>query len=94
MTAPDPVVIASAARTPLGRFQGELSSLSAPVLGGHVIGAALERAQASGDQIDEVLMGCVLPRARARLPPVRPCVAPACLTLSAPPPSTRCAARA
>src|ERR1700722_6553337 len=41
--ASDPVVILSAARTPLGRFMGELSPLSAHKLGSHVIGAALER---------------------------------------------------
>ena len=43
-TASDPVVILSAARTPLGRFMGELSPLSAHKLGSHVIGAALGRA--------------------------------------------------
>ena len=42
--ASDPVVIVSAARTPLGRFMGELSPFSAHKLGSHVIGAALERA--------------------------------------------------
>ncbi|MEH2548372.1 acetyl-CoA acetyltransferase [Bradyrhizobium sp. AZCC 2262] len=41
-TSPDPVVILSAARTPLGRFMGELSPFSAHKLGAHVIGAALE----------------------------------------------------
>ena len=39
--SPDPVVILSAARTPLGRFMGELSPFSAHKLGAHVIGAAL-----------------------------------------------------
>ena len=42
--SPDPVVILAAARTPLGRFMGELSPISAHKLGGHVISAALERA--------------------------------------------------
>ncbi len=42
---PDPVVILSAARTPLGRFMGELAPFSARKLGAHVIGAALERAR-------------------------------------------------
>ena len=60
-TASDPVVIMSAARTPLGRFQGELSSFSAHKLGSHVIGAALERARLTPERIDEVFMGCVLP---------------------------------
>ena len=45
MSVSDPVVIVSSARTPLGRFQGELSSFSAHALGSHVIGAAVERAK-------------------------------------------------
>ena len=43
MSTSDPVVIVSAVRTPLGRFQGDLSSFSAHNLGSHAIGAALER---------------------------------------------------
>ncbi|MDB5633472.1 MAG: acetyl-CoA C-acetyltransferase, partial [Tardiphaga sp.] len=58
-TASDPVVIVSAARTPLGRFQGDLSSLSGHKLGSHVISAAVERAKLTSDRIDEVFMGCV-----------------------------------
>src|ERR1700740_605325 len=57
----DPVVILSAARTPLGRFMGELSPFSAHKLGAHVIGAALERAKLAPERIDEVFMGNVLP---------------------------------
>ncbi len=60
-TASDPVVIVSAARTPLGRFMGDLSSFSAHKLGSHVIGAAVERAKLSPERIDEVFMGNVLP---------------------------------
>jgi acetyl-CoA C-acetyltransferase len=56
----DPVVIVSAARTPLGRFQGELAALASPALGAHVIKAALERAKLKPERIDEALMGCVL----------------------------------
>ena len=59
--ASDPVVIVSAARTPLGRFMGDLSPFSAHKLGSHVIGAALERAKLAPERIDEVFMGCVLP---------------------------------
>jgi len=44
-TASDPVVIVSAARTPLGRFMGDLSPFSAHKLGSHVMGAAVERAK-------------------------------------------------
>jgi len=57
----DPVVIVSAVRTPLGRYLGELASVSAPALGAHVIRHALQRAQLGADRVDEVLMGCVLP---------------------------------
>ncbi len=54
------VVIASAVRTPIGRFQGSLAGFTAPQLGAHAIAAALERAGVSGEQIDEVIMGNVL----------------------------------
>src|SRR3954464_8581677 len=64
----DPVVIVSAARTPLGRFQGDLSPFSAHNLGGHVIGAAVERAKLTPDRIDEVFMGCVLPAGQGQAP--------------------------
>src|SRR6202789_2769095 len=64
----DPVVIVSAARTPLGRFMGELSPFSAHQLGSHVIAASLERAGLSPDRIDEVFMGCVLPAGQGQAP--------------------------
>src|ERR1700743_3475181 len=67
-TASDPVVIVSAARTPLGRFMGELSPLAAHKLGSHVIGAALERAKLQPEKIDEVFMGCVLPAGQGQAP--------------------------
>lgn len=54
------VVIVSAVRTPLGAFQGALSSVSAPKLGATAIKAALERAGVSPDAVDELYMGCVL----------------------------------
>src|SRR6516164_1524952 len=66
--AADPVVIVSAARTPLGRFMGELSPLAAHKLGSHVIGAALERAKLSPEKVDEVFMGCVLPAGQGQAP--------------------------
>src|SRR5260370_14681217 len=66
--ASDPVVIVSAARTPLGRFMGDLSSFSAHKLGSHVIGAAVERAKLSPERIDEVFMGCVLPAGQGHAP--------------------------
>src|ERR1700716_482785 len=70
--ASDPVVIVSAARTPLGRFMGDLSSFSAHKLGSHVIGAAVERAKLSPERIDEVFMGCVLPAGQGQAPARRP----------------------
>src|SRR3984957_7502853 len=53
-------VILSAARTPMGAFQGELATKSAPQLGAAAIAAALERAELAPGQIEETLMGCVL----------------------------------
>jgi acetyl-CoA C-acetyltransferase len=64
----DPVVILSAARTPLGRFMGELTPFSAHKLGSHVIGAALERAKLAPEKIDEVFMGNVLPAGQGQAP--------------------------
>src|ERR1700726_2246181 len=66
--ASDPVVIVSAARTPLGRFMGDLSPFAAHKLGSHVIGAALERAKLAPQRIDEVFMGCVLPAVQGQAP--------------------------
>src|SRR6266446_4147335 len=54
------VVIVSACRTPIGSFCGSLSPLSAPRLGAIVIEEAVKRARLSKEQIDEVIMGCVL----------------------------------
>src|SRR5580698_29475 len=64
----DPVVIVSAARTPLGGFQGILSSLIAPQLGAAAIAAALERAGIENSRVDEVIMGCVLPAGLGQAP--------------------------
>jgi len=54
------VVIASACRTPIGKFQGGLSSFRAPQLGGLAIAEALRRAGVAPDQVEEVIMGNVL----------------------------------
>ena len=56
----DPVVIVSVARTPIGAFQGDFSSLSAPELGAAAVKAAVERAGVGADRIEEVVLGCVL----------------------------------
>ena len=60
MTIHDPIVIAGAARTPIGGFQGELKDMTAPQLGAVAIRASLERAAVPFDAVDEVLFGCVL----------------------------------
>ena len=57
----DPIVIVSAARTPMGAFQGELKGFAAPQLGAAAIRAAVERARLRPEDIQEVIMGCVLP---------------------------------
>ncbi len=54
------IVIAGAARTPMGGFQGVLSTVSAPELGTAAIAAAVERSGIALDAVDEVIMGCVL----------------------------------
>lgn len=67
-TASDPIVIVDGARTPMGGFQGELSSATAPELGAASIRAALSRAGLNGADIDEVIMGCVLPAGLKQAP--------------------------
>lgn len=64
----DPIVIASACRTAMGAFQGALSSLKATELGAHVIKDALNRVAVKGEDVDEVLMGCVLPAGQGQAP--------------------------
>jgi acetyl-CoA C-acetyltransferase len=64
----DPIVIVSAARTPMGAFQGELKDFSAPQLGAAAIRAAVERAGIKPDQVQEVIMGCVLPAGQGQAP--------------------------
>ncbi len=64
----DPVVIVGAARTPMGGFQGDFSDATASQLGGAAIRAALERAGVAPDQVDELLMGCVLPAGQGQAP--------------------------
>jgi len=55
------IVIVSGARTPMGGFQGSLSSLSATDLGAAAIRAAIARAGIAASDVQEVIMGCVLP---------------------------------
>jgi acetyl-CoA C-acetyltransferase len=64
----DPIVIVSAARTPMGAFQGELKAFSAPELGAAAIRAAVERAKLRPEDVQEVIMGCVLPAGQGQAP--------------------------
>ncbi|MGB6086401.1 acetyl-CoA C-acyltransferase [Parvibaculum sp.] len=59
-TSSDPVVIVSAARTPMGGFQGALAGVTATELGAIAVKGAVERAGLAPTAVDEVLMGCVL----------------------------------
>ena len=64
----DPVVIVSVARTPIGGMMGELSSLAGHQLGSIAIKAAVERAGIKPEQVQEVIMGCVLPAGQGQAP--------------------------
>jgi acetyl-CoA C-acetyltransferase len=64
----DPIVIVSGARTPMGAFQGELKGFAAPELGAAAIRAAVERAGLRPEEVQEVLMGCVLPAGQGQAP--------------------------
>ena len=64
----DPIVIAGAARTPMGAFQGGLSQVSATELGAAAIREALSRGAIAPDRVGEVIMGCVLPAGLGQAP--------------------------
>jgi acetyl-CoA C-acetyltransferase len=64
----DPIVIVSATRTPMGGFQGDFASMSCAQLGSVAIKAAVERAGLKPEQVDEVIMGCVLPAGQGQAP--------------------------
>ena len=68
MSTSDPIVIVGMARTPIGGFQGVLKDVSGPELGSSAIRAALERSGVPAEDIDEVLMGCVLPAGMGQAP--------------------------
>ena len=68
MTAADPVVIASYARTPMGGFQGALAGVKATDLGAAAVKAAVERAGAAPGQVQQIIMGCVLPAGLGQAP--------------------------
>ncbi len=64
----DPIVIVSAARTPMGGFQGDFASVAAPELGAAAISAALERAKLAPETVEEIVFGCVLPAGLGQAP--------------------------
>src|SRR5687768_18502129 len=64
----DPIVILSYARTPMGGMQGALSEVSATDLGATAVKAAVERAGVSGEDVDRIYMGCVLPAGLGQAP--------------------------
>jgi acetyl-CoA C-acetyltransferase len=68
MPAPDPIVIASIARTPIGGMQGQFSSLTAAQLGAVAVKAAVERAAVPPEDVDEAILGCVLPAGQGQAP--------------------------
>jgi acetyl-CoA C-acetyltransferase len=62
------VVILSTARTPIGAFQGVLSSLTATQLGTHVVREALKRANVQGKDVNEVILGNVVSSGTGQAP--------------------------
>jgi acetyl-CoA C-acetyltransferase len=64
----DPIVIVGAARTPIGGLLGDFAVLSASDLGAVAIKAALERGRVAPPDVDEVIMGCVLPAGQGQAP--------------------------
>jgi len=68
MSAEDPIVVAGMARTAIGNFQGAYQGVPSPELGAAAISAALERGGVKAEDVDEVMMGCVLPAGLGQAP--------------------------
>ena len=68
MSNPDPVVIVGMARTPMGGMMGDLAPVKAPDLGAVAIKGALEGAGVTAGDVDETIMGCVLPAGQGQAP--------------------------
>lgn len=64
----DPIVIVGMARTPMGGFMGDLSAVKATELGSTAIQAAVQRAGVKSEDVDALIMGCVLPAALGQAP--------------------------
>jgi len=67
-TAKDPIVIVGAARTPMGSFQGDFASMTAPELGAIAIKGAVHRSGIDAETVDDVFIGCVLPAGQKQAP--------------------------
>lgn len=67
-TDTDPIVILDGARTPMGSFQGSLKDITATALGAVAVEGALKRSGVDGADVDEVIMGCVLPAGLGQAP--------------------------
>ena len=65
---PNSIVITAARRTAIGAFQGQFAPVSSPELGAAAIRAALADSGIGGDDVSEVLMGCVLPAGTGQAP--------------------------
>ncbi len=94
MSSSDPIVIVGAARTPMGGFLGDLKDVAAPKLGATAIRAALARAGLKGEDVDEALMGCVLPAGLGQAPARQAALGAGLPIGVGATTSTRCAARA
>ncbi|MFC7049117.1 acetyl-CoA C-acyltransferase [Emcibacter nanhaiensis] len=67
-TTADPIVIVGLSRTPMGGFQGDFSDVRSPELGSVAIKGALEQTTLKPEDVEEVLMGCVLPAGLGQAP--------------------------
>ena len=67
-TDSDPIVVCSYARTPMGGLQGSLSTVKATALGSAAVKAALERSGAKAEDVEQIIMGCVLPAGLGQAP--------------------------
>ena len=68
ISASDPIVVLSYARTPMGGLQGALAGVDATELGATAVKAAVERAGVAGEDIERIYMGCVLPAGLGQAP--------------------------
>ena len=68
ISANDPIVVLSYARTPMGGLSGALADVSATDLGATAVKAAVERAGVKGEEIERIYMGCVLPAGLGQAP--------------------------